>query len=54
MITTIKKGWDKNHNEKLLNKELETKGVNTKKYCGVIKLKEDTLVIQKHLRIEWG
>ncbi len=29
------------------------KGVDTKKYCGVIKLKEDPLAIQKRLRDEW-
>ena len=29
------------------------KGVNTLKYCGVLKLKEDPLVIQKKLRDEW-
>jgi hypothetical protein len=30
------------------------KGVNTLKYCGNIKLKEDPLLIQKKLRNEWG
>lgn len=29
------------------------KGVDTLKYCGVLKLKEDPLVIQKKLRDEW-
>lgn len=29
------------------------RGVDTKKYCGVIKLKEDPLTIQKKLRDEW-
>lgn len=29
------------------------KGVDTKKFCGVIKLKEDALTIQKKLRDEW-
>lgn len=29
------------------------KGVDTKKFCGVIKLKEDPLAIQKRLRDEW-
>lgn len=29
------------------------KTLNTKKFCGVIKLKEDPLVIQKRLRDEW-
>ncbi len=29
------------------------KGVDTLKYCGVLKLKEDPLAIQKKLRDEW-
>ncbi len=29
------------------------KGVDTLKYCGTIKLKEDALAIQKKLRDEW-
>jgi hypothetical protein len=29
------------------------KKLDAKKYCGVIKLKEDPLVIQKRLRDEW-
>lgn len=29
------------------------KGVDTKKFCGVIKLKESPLSIQKSLRNEW-
>ena len=40
-----------------LNKKLShlpaRKKLDTKKYCGVIKLKEDPLVIQKKLRNEW-
>lgn len=32
---------------------LPLKGVNTKKYCGVIKLKKDPLDIQKEMRNEW-
>lgn len=31
----------------------KAKGVNTLKYCGTIKLKEDPLLIQKKLRNEW-
>jgi hypothetical protein len=30
------------------------RGVDTKKFCGVLKLKEDPLVIQKRLRDEWA
>jgi hypothetical protein len=29
------------------------KGVDTKKYCGVIKLKEEPMLIQKKMRDEW-
>ncbi|MFT6865486.1 MAG: hypothetical protein ACJA08_000307 [Cyclobacteriaceae bacterium] len=53
MITVIKKGVDL----KLPNKEMEialkTKVVNTYKYCGLIKLKDDPLVVQKRMRDEW-
>lgn len=35
------------------NKAISSKGVDTHKYCGVIKLKKDPLVIQKELRDEW-
>jgi len=53
MVTIIKKGTDKILIDMLLNKALKTKGVDTKKYCGVISLKEDPLVIQKRMRDEW-
>ncbi|WP_185154396.1 hypothetical protein [Fulvivirga sp. M361] len=53
MVTVIKKGTDKEIIDKLLKEALKTKGVDTHKYCGVIKLKEDPLVIQKRLRDEW-
>jgi len=32
----------------------KAKGVNTKKYCGAIKLDEDLLVIQQNMRQEWN
>ena len=53
MVTVIKKGTDTKLLAKQLKKALETKGVDTHKYCGVIKLKEDPLVIQKRMRDEW-
>lgn len=28
-------------------------GINTKKYCGIIKLKSEPLAIQKQMRSEW-
>lgn len=34
-------------------KSSKPKGVNTLKYCGKIKLKEDPLNIQNKLRNEW-
>lgn len=33
--------------------EKDNKGVNTLKYCGVIKLEKDPLTIQKEMRNEW-
>jgi hypothetical protein len=39
--------------EKLKSLPHQKKGVDTKKYCGVIKLKEDPLLIQKKMRDEW-
>ena len=33
--------------------EKDTKVVNTLKYCGIIKLEKDPLVIQKEMRDEW-
>ena len=35
-------------------KNLKSKRVDTAKYCGIIKLKENPLVIQKKLREEWN
>ena len=53
MVTVIKKNTNKKEVQKQIEKALGTKGVNTHKYCGVIKLKEDPLVIQKRMRDEW-
>ncbi len=56
MVLTIKKGAGKKEID-AIRKKLERRhkktGVNTKKYCGVIHLKEDPLEIQKRLRNEW-
>jgi len=38
---------------RIFNKAVSSKGVDTKKYCGVIKLTKDPLTIQKQLRDEW-
>jgi len=53
MVTVIKKGDSKKQLKEQIEKALKTKGVDTHKYCGVIKLKEDPLEIQKRMRDEW-
>jgi hypothetical protein len=53
MVLVLKKGATKKEMDNISAKLPVTKGVNTKKYCGVIKLKEDPLVIQKQMRDEW-
>jgi hypothetical protein len=56
MVLVLKKGASKKEIEKI-NKQLSQipsrKKLDAKKYCGVIKLKEDPLAIQKKLRDEW-
>lgn len=56
MVTTLKQGATSEYIQKLLkklSKDIRKKGVDTMKYCGKIKLKEDALTIQKSLRNEW-
>jgi len=53
MVLVLKKGASKKEMENISAKLQVVKGVNTKKYCGVIQLKEDPLVIQKQMRDEW-
>lgn len=56
MVVVIKKGATKNTillMMKRVMQERKTKGINVRKYCGVIKLKEDALIIQKRMRDEW-
>ena len=55
MVLVLKKGASKKEIEAIRKKldRLPAKGVNTKKYCGVLKLKEDPLDIQKKMRNEW-
>ncbi len=52
----FKKGASKEEIEQL-NKELfqigNKKPLDAQKYCGIIKLDEDPMVIQKSLRNEW-
>ncbi|MFT7035361.1 MAG: hypothetical protein ACJA2S_003884 [Cyclobacteriaceae bacterium] len=55
MVTVIKKGDSKANIRKALQKieEKDVKGFDAKKYCGILKLKEDPLEIQKRMRNEW-
>jgi uncharacterized protein (UPF0335 family) len=56
MVLILKRGASKKDIkaiEKKLYQEKSAAGFNAKKYNGVIKLKEDPLVIQNKLRDEW-
>jgi hypothetical protein len=54
MVTIIKEGTSKNLIAQLIDKLKYNKGINAKKYCGIIKLKQHPLSIQKELRDEWS
>ncbi len=45
MVLVLKKGASKKEMDNISAKLRGAKGVNTKKYCGVIKLNEDPLAI---------
>ena len=55
MVTTIKKGASRKEIKSLLetHSKSKKKGIDVKKYCGVISLKEDPLELQKKWRNEW-
>jgi hypothetical protein len=56
MVVVLKKGASKKEMEQInkkINRMPSRKKLDAKKYCGVIKLKKDPLVIQKRLRDEW-
>ncbi len=54
MVTTIKKGSSRDKIIKLLNRHPHKKNyVDVKKYCGILKLKEDPMKLQKQWRNEW-
>jgi hypothetical protein len=56
MITTLKQGADVKTIQEILMKISSlppSKGINAKKYCGIIHLNESPLVIQKKMRDEW-
>jgi len=56
MVLVLNKGASKKDIDRI-NKQLSAiesgKKLDAKKYCGVIKLKEDPLTIQRKLRDEW-
>ena len=53
MVLVLKKGASKKEMLSIAKKLYKSTGVDTKKYCGIIKLKEDALLIQKQMRDEW-
>lgn len=55
MVTTIKKGASKEEINFLLEShhKRSKKGMDIKKYCGVLHLKVDPLEMQKKWRDEW-
>jgi hypothetical protein len=56
MVLVLNKGASKKEIDRI-NKKLSViesgRKLDAKKYCGVIKLKEDPLTIQRKLRDEW-
>jgi hypothetical protein len=52
-MTIIKKKSKRKDIARKFEKAITNSGVDTKKYCGVIRLSEDPLQIQKKLRDEW-
>jgi hypothetical protein len=53
MVTVIKKGSSKTAIKQLMDRVQVKKGLDAKRYSGVIKLKEHPVTIQKALRDEW-
>jgi hypothetical protein len=53
MVTIIKKGSPRQKILKVLKKLQITAGLDAFKYCGVIRLKEDALALQRKMRNEW-
>lgn len=53
MVIIIRNTTTRAKFDSLLKKLKVKKGIDAKKYCGVIKLKENPLDIQKKLRDEW-
>jgi hypothetical protein len=56
MVTVLKSGATKRSIQAILKKlgsKRSRKGFEAHKFCGVIKLSEDALTVQKRLRNEW-
>ena len=53
MVTIIKKGSTQRRINQALKKIRMQKGLDAFKFCGVIRLHEDALSIQKKMRDEW-
>ncbi|HYG15851.1 MAG TPA: hypothetical protein VEC12_08870 [Bacteroidia bacterium] len=53
MVIVINRNADKKAIEEALGKLQDRKGFDAKKHCGVLKLEEDALEIQRRLRDEW-
>ena len=55
MVIVIKKGATRDEIRSLLESQKSEpgKGVDIKKYCGIIQLREDPLNLQKKWRNEW-
>ena len=53
MVTIIKKKSSTKENSRKFGKAILTRGIDTRKFCGVIKLSKDALIIPKELRDEW-
>jgi hypothetical protein len=54
MVTIIKKGLPKKALKDRMNKLKSLKGFDAYKYCGILSLKKEALIIQKELRNEWA
>jgi len=56
MVTVLKYGADKKKIRSLLERlknQKSNSGIDAYKYCGVISLAEEPLLIQKEMRNEW-
>ena len=56
MVTVLKYGLKKEAIKRLLdrlNQQVDDKGIDAYKYCGVLDIVEDPLDVQSNLRDEW-